>query len=154
VQDADAYKATAAHVELAKKMMKRDSATAPTVGDRVAFVIVKGAKGAKASDKAEDPIFVLENNLPIDAQHYLEHHLTQPLMRIFEPIMGEKKAKSLLSGAQLPACPGAAPCAWLHKQTVALPRAHGLYTSHVFATCGCAAKRVAAVQASTHARSR
>jgi DNA polymerase delta subunit 1 len=98
LQDADAYKATAAHVELAKKMMKRDSATAPTVGERVAYVIVKGARGAKASDKAEDPIYALENNLPIDAQHYLDHHLTQPLMRIFEPILGEKKAKSLLSG--------------------------------------------------------
>ena len=80
--------------------MKRDSATAPTIGDRVAYVIVKGAKGVKASDKAEDPIYVLENNLPIDAQHYLEHQLTQPLMRIFEPIIGEKKAKSLLSGAE------------------------------------------------------
>jgi DNA polymerase delta subunit 1 len=98
LQDADAYKATAAHVELAKKMMKRDSATAPTVGERVAYVIVKGVRGAKASDKAEDPIYALENNLPIDAQHYLDHHLTQPLMRIFEPILGEKKAKSLLSG--------------------------------------------------------
>lgn len=98
VQDADAYKATAAHVELAKKMAKRDSATAPQVGERVAFVIVKGAKGAKASDKAEDPIFALEHNLPIDAQHYLDHHLSQPLLRIFEPIMGEKRAKGLLTG--------------------------------------------------------
>lgn len=98
VQDAEAYKATAAHVELAKKMAKRDSATAPQVGERVAFVIVKGAKGAKASDKAEDPIFALEHNLPIDAQHYLDHHLSQPLLRIFEPIMGEKRAKGLLTG--------------------------------------------------------
>lgn len=97
-QEADAYKATAAHVELAKKMAKRDSATAPQVGERVAFVIVKGAKGAKASDKAEDPIFALEHNLPIDAQHYLDHHLSQPLLRIFEPIMGEKRAKTLLTG--------------------------------------------------------
>ena len=99
VQDTEAYKSTAAHVELAKKMMKRDSASAPTVGDRVAFVIVKAAKGSKASDKAEDPIWALENNLPIDAQHYLEHHLKLPLMRIFEPILGERQAKSLLSGA-------------------------------------------------------
>ena len=111
MQDTEAYKATAAHVELAKKMMKRDSATAPTVGDRVAFVIIKGARGAKASEKAEDPIFALENNLPIDAQHYLEHHLTQPLLRIFEPIMGEKKAKSLLSGAQRTALLAARACA-------------------------------------------
>ena len=46
--------------------------------------------------QAEDPIYALENNLPIDVQHYLEHHLSQPLLRIFEPVM--KNPKDLLSG--------------------------------------------------------
>jgi DNA polymerase elongation subunit (family B) len=41
IQEAESYKATAAHVELSKKMAKRDLATAPAVGDRVAFVIIK-----------------------------------------------------------------------------------------------------------------
>ena len=63
----------------------------PQVGDRIAYVIVKGPKNAKTFEKAEDPIFVLENNLPIDAQHYLEHHLEKPLMRIFEPIMKARR---------------------------------------------------------------
>ena len=40
-QDADKYKAAAAHVELSKKMYKRDPATAPVVGDRVPYVIIK-----------------------------------------------------------------------------------------------------------------
>ena len=57
---------------------------------------LQSAKGAKTWEKAEDPIFALENNLPIDFQHYLEHHLEKPLMRIFEPIM--RNPKSLLSG--------------------------------------------------------
>jgi DNA polymerase delta subunit 1 len=83
-------------VELAKKMKKRDPATAPTVGDRVPYVIVKAAKGAKGYEKAEDPIYALRNNLPIDCQHYLDHHLAQPLMRLFEPIM--KNPKELLTG--------------------------------------------------------
>ena len=60
--------------------------------------IMQSAKGAKTWEKAEDPIFALENNLPIDFQHYLEHHLEKPLMRIFEPIM--RNPKSLLSGQQ------------------------------------------------------
>ncbi|PRW18348.1 DNA polymerase delta catalytic subunit [Chlorella sorokiniana] len=96
-QDADEYENKAAHVELAKKMKKRDPATAPTVGDRVPYVIVKAAKGAKAYEKAEDPIYALRNNLPIDCQHYLDHHLAQPLMRLFEPIL--KNPKELLTGA-------------------------------------------------------
>ena len=47
--------------------------------------------------KAEDPIYVLEHNLPIDVKYYLENQLSKPLLRIFEPIMGEKKAATLLS---------------------------------------------------------
>lgn len=63
---------------------------------------MQSAKGAKTWEKAEDPIFALENNLPIDFQHYLEHHLSQPLLRIFEPIM--RNPKSLLSGAECCSC--------------------------------------------------
>ncbi len=57
----------------------------------------QAAKGAKAYEKAEDPIYALEHNLPIDVQHYLDHHLAQPLLRIFEPVL--KNPKELLSGA-------------------------------------------------------
>jgi DNA polymerase delta subunit 1 len=96
-QEADDYKVRSAHVELAEKMRKRDPATAPNIGDRVPFVIIKAAKGAKAYEKAEDPIYALEHNLPIDVQHYLDHQLSQPLLRIFQPLM--KNAKELLSGA-------------------------------------------------------
>ncbi|KAK6150772.1 hypothetical protein DH2020_015704 [Rehmannia glutinosa] len=53
----DDYEVKAAHVELAERMRKRDAATAPNVGDRVPYVIIKAAKGAK------------------------------PLLRIFEPIL-------------------------------------------------------------------
>ncbi len=44
----------------------------------------------------QDPIYVLENNIPIDTQYYLENQLSKPLLRIFEPILGEKKAESVL----------------------------------------------------------
>ena len=47
--------------------------------------------------QAEDPIYALEHILPIDCQHYLDHHLAQPLMRIFEPVL--KNPKELLTGA-------------------------------------------------------
>jgi DNA polymerase delta subunit 1 len=45
---------------------------------------------AAAYEKSEDPIYVLENNIPIDTKYYLENQLSKPLMRIFEPILGEK----------------------------------------------------------------
>lgn len=69
--------------------------TAPAIGDRVSYVICRGQKDAAAYEKAEDPIYVLENNIPIDTKYYLENQLSKPLLRIFEPILGEK-ANSLL----------------------------------------------------------
>ncbi|BEI82815.1 hypothetical protein CcaverHIS002_0306830 [Cutaneotrichosporon cavernicola] len=91
------YAGKQAHVELAERMRKRDAGSAPSLGDRVAYVIVKGVKGAAAYEKSEDPLYVLENNVPIDTRYYLENQLSKPLMRIFEPILGEK-ASSLLAG--------------------------------------------------------
>jgi DNA polymerase delta subunit 1 len=93
--DAD-YAAKQAHVELAQRMRKRDPGSAPNVGDRVAYVIIEAAKGAPAYEKSEDPVYVLENNLPIDTEYYLTNQLSNPLVRIFEPIIGNPQ--SLLSG--------------------------------------------------------
>ena len=84
------YAAKQAHVELAERMKQRDAGSAPNLGDRVAYVIIKGVKGAAAYEKSEDPIYVLENNLPIDTTYYLENQLSKPLLRIFEPILGDK----------------------------------------------------------------
>ncbi|KAL3911039.1 MAG: hypothetical protein SGILL_007442, partial [Bacillariaceae sp.] len=62
------YKNKQAHVELAARMHKRDAGSAPQMGDRVPYVIITGAKNAKTFEKAEDPIYVLENNMAIDSK--------------------------------------------------------------------------------------
>lgn len=66
-QAADSYDNKAAHVELAKKMMKRDAATAPTMGDRVAFVIVKvrSRPGAGRERAAAGPIMAWPLDAPV-----------------------------------------------------------------------------------------
>ncbi|CEH16756.1 probable dna polymerase delta catalytic subunit [Ceraceosorus bombacis] len=92
------YAAKQAHVELAERMRKRDAGSAPALGDRVAYVIVKGTKGAAAYEKSEDPLYVLEHNIPIDTRYYLDNQLAKPLMRIFEPISGAG-AQKLLNGS-------------------------------------------------------
>jgi DNA polymerase delta subunit 1 len=93
--DAD-YNSKQAHVELAMRMKKRDPGSAPQVGDRVAYVIIQAAKGAPAYEKSEDPVYVLENNLPIDTEYYLSNQLSNPITRIFEPIISN--TQSLLNG--------------------------------------------------------
>ncbi|TGZ65787.1 hypothetical protein CRM22_005695 [Opisthorchis felineus] len=91
------YAGKQAHVELAAKMRKRDAGSAPHLGDRVPYVITAvGGKNSATYMKAEDPLYVLEHNVPIDTKYYLENQLANPLLRIFEPILGEAKAKSVL----------------------------------------------------------
>ncbi|KAM3570512.1 hypothetical protein VYU27_007436, partial [Nannochloropsis oceanica] len=94
--DESGYAAKQAHVELAMRMKKRDAGTAPNVGDRVAYVIIQAGKGAPAYERSEDPVYVLENNIPIDTDYYLQNQLSNPLTRLFEPIIDNPE--SLLSG--------------------------------------------------------
>lgn len=92
------YAAKQAHVELAQKIKKRDPGNAPKLGDRIPYVITAASKNARAFEKAEDPIYVLENNVPIDANYYLENQLSKPLLRIFQPILGDNAESILLRG--------------------------------------------------------
>jgi len=71
----DKYINPTAHSLLTEKMRQRDPETAPAKGDRVPF------------DRAEDPIYVLNNGLTIDANYYLNNQLIKPLKRIFTPIL-------------------------------------------------------------------
>jgi DNA polymerase delta subunit 1 len=117
------YAGKQAHVELATRMKQRDAGSAPALGDRVAYVIIKGYKGksfvsavernltsgypptgSAAYEKSEDPLYVLENNIPIDTKYYLDNQLSKPLMRIFEPILGEKASSLCKEGSPGTAC--------------------------------------------------
>ena len=93
------YASKMPHAEVAEKLKKRDPATAPRLGDRVSYLVLAGTAKAKVYEKAEDPLYALENDLPIDADYYLEHQLKQPLLRVFELVCGDaQKAESLLFG--------------------------------------------------------
>jgi DNA polymerase I len=77
----DSYDGIQPHVELAKKIMKRDK-TRSLVGQRLEFVIIKGNQ--LLSKRAEDPNYVKEKGLEIDPQYYIYNQLLPPLERIFE----------------------------------------------------------------------
>jgi len=77
----ESYDGIQPHVELAKKIMKRDK-TRSMIGERLGYVIIKGNQ--LLSKRAEDPDFVKENNLQIDPEYYIYNQLLPPLERIFE----------------------------------------------------------------------
>lgn len=87
------YKGIQPHIELLKKMKKRDPSSAPGVGDRIGFVITKGVQ--MLSKRAEDPNYIKEHNLEIDSKYYIESQLLPPLERVFDSL---KINKSELMG--------------------------------------------------------
>jgi hypothetical protein len=76
------------HAQLALKMRQRDPATAPRVGDRVPYLIVapEVEKNAKVSECGEDPKFVLDHDVPLFVNKYLDM-LRAPVERILEPVV-------------------------------------------------------------------
>lgn len=81
------YASKQAHTELAEKLKKRGVTVG--IGDRIPYVIIKSGKNMAAYEKSEDPVYVLENNLPIDKEYYIEQQLLKPVQRLFEPIMAD-----------------------------------------------------------------
>ncbi|OPY52353.1 MAG: DNA polymerase [Methanosaeta sp. PtaU1.Bin060] len=81
------YKNKQPHIQLVEKIKKRGGVV-PGVGDRVPFVIVRGRGGRKNKelfvDRAEDPGYVLEKNMPLDTEYYVEKQILPPVLRIFE----------------------------------------------------------------------
>ncbi|KAJ5068595.1 DNA polymerase delta catalytic subunit [Anaeramoeba ignava] len=90
------YKNKQPHSELVEKMKVRNPGNEVHIGDRIPYVIIKAIRGTRGYERAEDPIYVLENGIPIDEQYYLESQLSKPLIRIFKPIL--ENPKTLLSG--------------------------------------------------------
>jgi hypothetical protein len=85
-----------AHYQLVQKMKIRDPNGAPKPGDRVPFVYINiNDPKALSWKKVEDPVYVQENNVPIDTLYYLEHQLKNPLKTIFDILLGELKCKML-----------------------------------------------------------
>uniref|UniRef100_A0A674E9H6 DNA polymerase n=1 Tax=Salmo trutta TaxID=8032 RepID=A0A674E9H6_SALTR len=81
---AQEYAAKQAHVELAERMKKRDAGSAPQLGDRVPYVIIKAAKGVAAYMKSEYATHTLVLSLgPLT--HY-KHTMTAAIIRLIAVI--------------------------------------------------------------------
>ncbi len=52
------------------------------------FVIIKGKRGSKSKElfvnRAEDPAYVLEKNMSLDTDYYVDKQILPPVLRIFE----------------------------------------------------------------------
>lgn len=67
---------------MAERMMKRNPEIVIEIGDRIPYIIVKGTKGTKNYQNAEDPERVQNEDLPIDFDYYIEKQIRPPLERL------------------------------------------------------------------------
>ena len=84
-QLASEYKVPMPHVTVRDKIRARAPGSEPQQGDRVSFVIVKG--DGKMYEKAEDPAWVREKNVPLDFQYYFTNQFKKPVQDLLEPLV-------------------------------------------------------------------
>lgn len=73
------YKNKQPHITVAEKMEQR-TGSLPPVGERIPFVIIAGKD--LFVNRAEDPEYVRENNVPIDVDYYVKKQILPPVERI------------------------------------------------------------------------
>ena len=99
VNKAGASMSAPVHVQLFEKLVQRaggaNAAGAPQVGERVSYVIIKGRKDQKVSERGEDPIYVLDNSgtVEIDSRYYLDRHIKPSILRLIAPIINRGYAR-------------------------------------------------------------
>jgi len=89
----DSYKSeNLSHVQVRNKMRERQPGSEPQSGDRVPYILIKTHDPrAKAYEKAEDPKYVMDNNLPIDYPYYFLNKFINPVCDLIEPLFDDPK---------------------------------------------------------------
>ncbi|HOA69852.1 MAG TPA: DNA-directed DNA polymerase [Methanosarcina thermophila] len=82
----ESYKNKQPHLTVAEKLKER-TGVMPSIGTRIPFIITAG-KGLFV-DRAEDPDYVREHNIPIDVDYYIKKQILPPVERILE-VLGVK----------------------------------------------------------------
>lgn len=81
------------HDRLAQKMAERNPGEAPQIGDRIQYVVVaqnEREPPRKLFDRAEDPLYALENGLALDYVYYANNQLLNPLTNLLVVVMPER----------------------------------------------------------------
>lgn len=96
-QEVENYATQQAHTVLATKIAKRDPGNAPSVGDRIPYVMVECSSG-RPTDMAEDPLYAINHQVPLNITYYIENQLRKPLTRFFKHIIGEARTEGIFRG--------------------------------------------------------
>ena len=81
-----------AHKVLADRIASRDSGNKPNVGDRLQYVYIIKEKDPEKKkmlqgEKIETPSYIIENNIPIDYDHYITNQVMKPLLQLYSLVL-------------------------------------------------------------------
>jgi len=80
------------HVQVVTKMRQRKPGSEPQSGDRVPYLLTKTEDPkAKAFEKAEDPKYVEENEVPVDYHYYFLNKFLNPVCDLLDPLYDNVK---------------------------------------------------------------
>ena len=80
------------HVQVVTKMRERKPGSEPQSGDRVPYLLTKtGDPKAKAFEKAEDPKYVEEHEIPVDYHYYFVNKFLNPVCDLLDPLYDNVK---------------------------------------------------------------
>jgi DNA polymerase I len=80
-KNASRYKNKQPHITVVEKIEER-TGSPPAVGERIPFVIIAGKD--LFVNRAEDPEYVREHNIPIDVDYYIKKQVLPPVERILD----------------------------------------------------------------------
>lgn len=83
------------HIQLVKRMQKRDPGSAPQSGQRFQYVILHSDTTSELTEKSEELSYAIEHNLIPDYIFYLTHQLYNPISG-FMALLGQEEATNLL----------------------------------------------------------
>jgi DNA polymerase delta subunit 1 len=89
------------HICLAKRVNERKHLTGETgyyVGDRVKYVLTCGLPNSKIRDRVEDPMYAMQNRIPLDYNYYIYNQMMKPLLRIFTSILSPEIKLNTMKG--------------------------------------------------------
>jgi DNA polymerase zeta len=78
---------------IATKRMLEDPRKEPQYGERIPYVVITGAPGARLIDRCVDPeILLKDDQVELDAEYYISKNLIPPLERIFNLVGANVRA--------------------------------------------------------------
>lgn len=94
-----ATKSLPAHLAVAQRMQKRDPSYEAAPAERIPFVIVCNG-GKSVAERAEDPLWAINHQMPIDVSYYIEKQLAGPVARILMWKYGSAQDKHCIEKAE------------------------------------------------------